>query len=139
MTAALITLLLLWLRPYFCYIFSQFPRLSAGLADHDANGGFRDSRAADACCDDDRFANMFMPHGLAYAAGGASMGAGVGAFCALLVLMWFYGRLKQKLKADLQQQNPLATRESARAIIAACCGWRCLFHVQPDAAGCGEP
>ena len=48
----------------------------------------------------------------------ASMGAGVGAFCALLVLMWFYGRLKQKLKADLQQQNPLATRESARAIIS---------------------
>jgi len=64
------------------------------------------------------FANMFMPHGWAYAAGGASMGAGVGAFCALLVLMWFYGRLKQKLKADLQQQNPLATRESARAIIS---------------------
>lgn len=64
------------------------------------------------------FANMFMPHGLAYAAGGASMGAGVGAYCALLVLMWFYGRLKQKLKADLQQQNPLATRESARAIIS---------------------
>ena len=64
------------------------------------------------------FANMFMPHGLAYAAGGASMGAGVGAFCALLVLMWFYGRLKQKLKADLQQQNPLATRGSARAIIS---------------------
>ena len=64
------------------------------------------------------FANMFMPHGLAYAAGGASMGAGVGAFCALLVLMWFYGRLKQKLKADLQRQNPLATRESARAIIS---------------------
>ena len=64
------------------------------------------------------FANMFMPHGLAYAAGGASMGAGVGAFCALLVLMWFYGRLKQKLKADLHQQNPLATRESARAIIS---------------------
>ena len=64
------------------------------------------------------FANMFMPHGLAYAAGGASMGAGVGAVCALLVLMWFYGRLKQKLKADLQQQNPLATRESARAIIS---------------------
>lgn len=64
------------------------------------------------------FANMFMPHGLAYAAGGASMGAGVGAFCALLVLMWFYRRLKHKLKEDLQHQNPLATRESARAIIS---------------------
>ncbi|WP_177566144.1 polysaccharide biosynthesis protein [uncultured Phascolarctobacterium sp.] len=64
------------------------------------------------------FANMFMPHGLAYAAGGASMGAGVGAFCALLVLMWFYGRLKHKLKEDLVQQNPLAVRESARAIIS---------------------
>ena len=64
------------------------------------------------------FANMFMPHGLAYAAGGASMGAGVGAFCAILGLRWFYGRLKQKMKADLQQQNPLATRESARAIIS---------------------
>lgn len=64
------------------------------------------------------FANMFMPQGLAYAAGGASMGAGVGAFCALLVLMWFYGRLKRKLKADLAQQNPLAVRESARAIIS---------------------
>ncbi|WP_337366266.1 polysaccharide biosynthesis protein [Phascolarctobacterium sp.] len=64
------------------------------------------------------FANMFMPYGLAYAAGGASMGAGVGAFCALLVLMWFYGRLKHKLKEDLVQQNPLAVRESARAIIS---------------------
>lgn len=64
------------------------------------------------------FANMFMPHGLAYAAGGASMGAAVGAFCALLVLMWFYGRLKHKLKEDLVQQNPLAGRESARAIIS---------------------
>lgn len=64
------------------------------------------------------FANMFMPYGLAYAAGGASMGAGVGAFCALLVLMWFYGRLKQKLKEDLAEQNPLAIKESAGAIIS---------------------
>ncbi len=64
------------------------------------------------------FANMFMPYGLAYAAGGASMGAAVGAFCALLVLMWFYSRLKHKLKEDLAQQNPLARKESARAIIS---------------------
>ena len=41
------------------------------------------------------FANMLMPRGLAYAAGGASMGAGVGAFCGLLVLCWFYARLKK--------------------------------------------
>ncbi len=48
------------------------------------------------------FAYMFMPYGLEYAAGGASMGAGVGAFCALLVLMWFYARLKRSLKAKMQ-------------------------------------
>ncbi len=48
------------------------------------------------------FAYMFMPYGLEYAAGGASMGAGVGAFCALLVLMWFYARLKRSLKDKMQ-------------------------------------
>lgn len=62
------------------------------------------------------FAYMFMPYGLEYAAGGASMGAGVGAFCALLVLMWFYARLKRSLKAQMPgaaQGEP----ESARRII----------------------
>ena len=51
------------------------------------------------------FADLFMPYGLAYAAGGASMGAGAGAFCALLVLMWFYRRLKRRLPA-LRAQMP---------------------------------
>ena len=36
------------------------------------------------------FAYMFMPYGLEYAAGGASMGAGVGAFCAPC-LAWYFG------------------------------------------------
>ena len=42
------------------------------------------------------FASYFMPYGLAAAAGGASMGAGAGAFCALLVLMFFYRKLSMR-------------------------------------------
>ncbi len=63
------------------------------------------------------FAKLFLPKGLAAAAGGASMGAGVGAFGALLVLMWFYHRLKQKLKTNLAEQNPLAVHEDAWTIV----------------------
>ena len=63
------------------------------------------------------FASYFLPYGLDKAAGGASMGAGVGAFCALLVLMWFYHRLKAKIKTKLSQQDPTAVRERAWAII----------------------
>ena len=53
------------------------------------------------------FADLLMPYGLAYAAGGASMGAGVGAFCALLVLMWFYSRLKKKLQKEFASSVPI--------------------------------
>ena len=63
------------------------------------------------------FAYMFMPYGLEYAAGGASMGAGVGAFCALLVLMWFYARLKRSLKDKMQGTAMTKEPESARKII----------------------
>jgi stage V sporulation protein B len=63
------------------------------------------------------FASYFLPYGLDKAAGGASMGAGVGAFCALLVLMWFYHRLKAQIKTKLSQQDPTAMRERAWAII----------------------
>lgn len=63
------------------------------------------------------FANLFMPYGLAMAAGGASMGAGVGAFCALLVLLWFYRRLKRRLYKEIEAQDNSAPIESASHII----------------------
>ena len=63
------------------------------------------------------FADLFMPFGLAYAAGGASMGAGAGAFCALLVLMWFYRRLKRRLHAEIEAQDDSIPTESAGHII----------------------
>ena len=63
------------------------------------------------------FADLFMPYGLAYAAGGASMGAGAGAFCALLVLMWFYRRLKRRLHEEIEAQDDSIPQESAGQII----------------------
>lgn len=63
------------------------------------------------------FADLFMPYGLAYAAGGASMGAGVGAFCALLVLLWFYRRLKKRLHIEIEKQDNDIPVESAGNII----------------------
>ena len=63
------------------------------------------------------FADLFMPYGLANAAGGASMGAGAGAFCALLVLMWFYRRLKRRLHAEIEAQDDSIPTESAGHII----------------------
>ena len=63
------------------------------------------------------FAAYFMPYGLAAAAGGASMGAGAGAFCALLVLMYFYQKLKKELKEKVSRQNLYAIQEGASAII----------------------
>ena len=63
------------------------------------------------------FADLFMPYGLAYAAGGASMGAGAGAFCALLVLMWFYRRLKRRLHEEIETQDDSIPEESAGHII----------------------
>ena len=64
------------------------------------------------------FASYFLPRGLAAAAGGASMGAGAGAFCALLVLMFFYQRLKKDLKAKQNLQNMDAVQETSSSIIS---------------------
>ena len=63
------------------------------------------------------FANMFMPRGLAYAAGGASMGAGVGAFCGLLVLCWFYARLKKQFHNEITNQKVEFAKESAWDVV----------------------
>lgn len=63
------------------------------------------------------FADMFLPYGLAYAAGGASMGAGVGAFCALLVLCWFYARLKKRMQKEIEAQDDSAPVEAAMHIV----------------------
>lgn len=63
------------------------------------------------------FADLLMPYGLAAASGGASMGAGAGAFCALLVLMWFYRRLKKQLQAEMAAQDDSAPVEPASHII----------------------
>ena len=64
------------------------------------------------------FASYFLPRGLAAAAGGASMGAGAGAFCALLVLMYFYQRLKKDLKSKQALQNMDAVQETSSSIIS---------------------
>lgn len=63
------------------------------------------------------FADLLMPYGLAAASGGASMGAGAGAFCALLVLLWFYRRLKHRLREEMAAQDDSAPVEPAGHII----------------------
>ncbi|HIU64179.1 MAG TPA: polysaccharide biosynthesis protein [Candidatus Avacidaminococcus intestinavium] len=63
------------------------------------------------------FAHLLMPYGLAYAAGGASMGAGVGAFCGLITLYWFYKRLKKKFQKEIAGQTRTFNREKAWSVI----------------------
>ena len=63
------------------------------------------------------FADLLLPYGLAAASGGASMGAGAGAFCALLVLMWFYNRLKSRLKEEMAAQDDSIPLEPAGHIV----------------------
>lgn len=60
-------------------------------------------------------AYMLLPYGLGAAAGGASMGAGIGAFGALLVLMYYYYKLP-KSPEDAHKQ-PEGPGESSGSII----------------------
>lgn len=63
------------------------------------------------------FSYLLMPYGLTYAAAGASMGAGAGALCGLLLLQVFYIRLKHKFFPKGEQKVPEAEQEPARKII----------------------
>ena len=59
------------------------------------------------------FAHLLLPRGLEFAAGGASLGAAVGAVGALLVLIWYYYRLQRKLQPEmLTQQEPQSKEDS---------------------------
>ena len=60
-------------------------------------------------------AYMLLPYGLGAAAGGASMGAGIGAFGALVVLMYYYYKLP-KSPEDAHKQ-PEGPGESSGSIV----------------------
>lgn len=59
---------------------------------------------------------LLLPYGLGIAAGGASMGAGVGAFGALLILIYYYKKLPtateyEKIKAEYNEVEPVPVSE----------------------------
>lgn len=63
------------------------------------------------------FSYMLLPYGLDKAAGGASMGAGAGAFCGVMVLCYFYRKLKHKFHLEALQHDASHQVESAKSII----------------------
>ncbi|MGM9517595.1 MAG: oligosaccharide flippase family protein [Acidaminococcus sp.] len=63
------------------------------------------------------FSYLLLPYGLTYAAAGASMGAGAGAFCGLLVLLGFYRKLKHKFFPQGEETVPPQNPEPAGQII----------------------
>jgi stage V sporulation protein B len=63
------------------------------------------------------FSYLLLPYGLTYAAAGASMGAGAGAFCGLLVLLGFYRKLKHKFFPQGEENVPPQNLEPAGQII----------------------
>lgn len=66
------------------------------------------------------FASFFMPYGLQYAAGGASLGAGFGGLAALFVLLFFYRRLQKNVTdydSLLSARKRVAHSETTRFFI----------------------
>lgn len=63
------------------------------------------------------FAGLFLPQGLEYAAGGASLGAVCGAFAALVVLVYYYLRLERKFPGKSDSQEEVTRQESSYALI----------------------
>lgn len=63
------------------------------------------------------FASLLLPKGLAFAAGGASLGAVAGAAAALAVLAYYYFRLKKYNHPKLQTEAATVYQESGAAII----------------------
>lgn len=63
------------------------------------------------------FAWLLLPHGIAQAAAGAMLGALVGEFGGMLVLLWKYNRQKKELPLVMQQNmSKLTTKPSAKAL-----------------------
>lgn len=63
------------------------------------------------------FASLLLPKGLAFAAGGASLGAGAGAAAALVVLAYYYFRLKKDSQSKLQTEAVQVRQEGGAALI----------------------
>ena len=80
----------------FCYLPVQLPGIFPGLADHDPYRLLEITEQLIRVVTMIAFSYLLLPYGLTYAAAGASMGAGAGAFCGLLVLLGFYRKLKHK-------------------------------------------
>lgn len=64
------------------------------------------------------FASWLLPYGLDFAAGGASLGAGAGAFVALLLLIYYYYKLQRSLPKTSNKEFPYeSTRHIFKRIV----------------------